>query len=101
MPLQKMNSVLVAITVMVFMAGCGRDKKTTSGNEPAAGDSAKAVAASSASAKDTSSKKDSVVLGPVDGVPGVTVEEIVLILAPVRKRKFWRRLRLSFRSRWA
>jgi len=73
MPLQKMDSVLVAITVMVFMAGCGSDKKAAGDNGSASGDSAKAVAASGASAKDTSSKKDSVVLGPVAGVPGVTV----------------------------
>jgi len=67
-----MNAVLPAIVAAILVTGCGGDKQATSGNKPTAGESAKVVATSSAAAHDTT-KKDSVPLGPLKGVEGVTI----------------------------
>jgi outer membrane protein OmpA-like peptidoglycan-associated protein len=68
-----MNTVLLATVAVIFVAGCGGDKKAGSGNTPAASDSAKSVATASATAHDTSTASDSVPLGPLKGVDGVTL----------------------------
>jgi outer membrane protein OmpA-like peptidoglycan-associated protein len=82
MRLLRMKTVLPAIMAAMFLAGCsGGDKKSEStdktpagesSNKPTAGESAKAVSANSG-APDSSSKNDTVPLGPLKGVEGVTL----------------------------
>jgi hypothetical protein len=73
MSLRRADAVLLSIAAVMFMAGCGSDKKASSGNTAGAGGNANAVATSSASASDTAAKNAPVQLGPVAGVEGVTL----------------------------
>ena len=74
MRLQRMNAVLPAIVAAILVAGCGSgDKTAASGNESAAGDSAKVVASSNTVSHDTSAQIDSLPPGPLKGVDGVTI----------------------------
>ena len=73
-PSPRTTGVLSAIIAAMFVAGCGSsDKQTASGDKPTVGESAKVIATSSAAANDTSSTNDSVPLGPLKGVDGVTL----------------------------
>lgn len=73
MSLRRLNATLLTIASAMLVSSCGGDKKAEGDSGSASGEKGTPIANSSSSAKDTTSPKDTVILGPVDGVPGVTV----------------------------